>query len=299
MRSSFIGLQLGIALLSTVLREALGRMLDAPRSFLWRDAFITAMPNGGRRSSKMNLLTRLNARGRGLLDPKRLQIMQGRLGRDIMDSLSDIFLRGGPSRAGFADEAVLSGTSIVDVTVARDLRHATVYVSIMGDTFDKRQGFAWLQRNVKGIRWAMAQRMRRRKAIPFLKFELVDVGAQVEMMNSVLEDIEEREGRGALSGEELVFDFSDDVDEETESGQQPVAESDAERYAEEDSLMVRERERRKDMRPMADAGYIEWWSLDELREAAAMADRQQQGGGRDTAAERHEASRKAQKGGDT
>merc|ERR1712032_568355 len=91
------------------------------------------------------------------------------------------------------------------------------------DAITKRRAYAWLVRNTKSIRWALAKRMAHMKSgAPSLTFVQVDVGAAVDVMQLIekVRDGYKREdvlefGPGSLEcdGEEDDdgwFDFDED-----------------------------------------------------------------------------------------
>jgi len=81
----------------------------------------------------------------------------------------------------------VSLTSISGVDVSKDLRHATISVSVLDPNADREEVIAAIVRARKFIRHKLASRLRRMRAIPELRFEL-DRGAEYsERINDLLE----------------------------------------------------------------------------------------------------------------
>ncbi|KAJ1454330.1 hypothetical protein M885DRAFT_566539 [Pelagophyceae sp. CCMP2097] len=116
---------------------------------------------------------------------------------------------------------VLAATSILDVYVSPDLRSATATVTTRGDMSDKREAYAWLVRNEKPIRYALAKKFDHSKRCPAVgrgvSFRKADVSAATALM-SFIDGVVERDGaiddgpRGMIDG--LDFDDEDDDDDD-------------------------------------------------------------------------------------
>ena len=119
--------------------------------------------------------------------------------------------------------------NLVHVDVSPDLRQARITVSIMAvggaaergaDSIAKRRAYAWLVRNTKAIRHALAQKMAHMKGgSPDLTFVQVDVGAAVDVMNLIekvsegykRDDVLEAEGwEDEEEDDDGWFDFDED-----------------------------------------------------------------------------------------
>ncbi|VWU49824.1 ribosome-binding factor A, putative [Hepatocystis sp. ex Piliocolobus tephrosceles] len=79
------------------------------------------------------------------------------------------------------DEDIIEGISIYKVQLSTDCSVAKVIVEIMGDSIDSRQGFIWIQKNCKAIRYRLAQLIKHRKKVPFLNFELSNLSEQTHL----------------------------------------------------------------------------------------------------------------------
>ena len=80
--------------------------------------------------------------------------------------------------------------SVVDVDVSPDLAQAKVFVSIYGETFEKREAYIWLVKNTKKIRHALVQKLKGMKRVPEIRFKQTDLSKGVDMY-VLLENLEE------------------------------------------------------------------------------------------------------------
>jgi len=86
------------------------------------------------------------------------------------------------------------------------------------DTIAKRRAYAWLVRNTKSIRYALAQRMKHmRGGSPDLTFVQVDVGAAVDVMQLIEKVKNEGYKRDDIS---MDFEYDDDEWEEYEDDEE-------------------------------------------------------------------------------
>ncbi|KAL9186879.1 hypothetical protein ACHAXT_010599 [Thalassiosira profunda] len=110
--------------------------------------------------------------------------------------------------------------NVVHADVSPDLRQARITVSIMSlggergsDSIAKRRAYAWLVRNTRSIRHALAQKMAHMKGgSPDLTFAQVDVGAAVDVMH-LIEKVSEGYKRDDVLEMEEEWDEDDDDDE--------------------------------------------------------------------------------------
>jgi len=162
---------------------------------------------------------------------------QERVGQLVLTELSQILHRGSVSRAAeYLDDDLRQRISIVRADVSPDLRQARISVSMMTTTTstsddgdkdaaaDKRRAYAWLVRNNKALRHALAQRMSHLKTCPELTFVQVDVSAAVDVMylidkvasgqakrtGSLIDEKEVVGPSGVMGG----IDFDEEFDEE-------------------------------------------------------------------------------------
>ena len=106
----------------------------------------------------------------------------------LREQIAEILLRElKDSRLGFV--------TITDSEVTRDLRHAKVFVSILGSEQDRQQNMAILKKAEKFIRVALSRRLSM-KVLPEIHFELdtsVDRGVRIfELLEQIKRDDEEK-----------------------------------------------------------------------------------------------------------
>ncbi|HST88553.1 MAG TPA: 30S ribosome-binding factor RbfA [Ktedonobacterales bacterium] len=128
---------------------------------------------------------------------------QDQLGDVIAHELSDLMrTRLKDPRVGFA--------SITGVEVSADLRHAKVFVSVMGDEAEQRATLAALEHAAGFLRHELAQRLtvRHTPEIVFRLDQSIARGAHViDLINRVNADAPER---GRAAGAATVADGGDD-----------------------------------------------------------------------------------------
>ncbi|GFE54711.1 hypothetical protein BaOVIS_021150 [Babesia ovis] len=87
------------------------------------------------------------------------------------------------------DPDIVEGMNVMEVSLNSDCSHARLKVCIAGDSFQQRQGFSWLAKNNKLLRYRLAQLLRHRKNVPTLAFESHNLVQQAEVlmkMNDIL-----------------------------------------------------------------------------------------------------------------
>jgi len=97
------------------------------------------------------------------------------------------------------DPGVANLTSVTDVSLSKDLRHAAVYVSIYGSDAEKEETLQALNRAAGFIRSEIGKRIRLRHT-PEINFRLdnsIEYGAYIE---SVIKSLKEEDDDGHESG---------------------------------------------------------------------------------------------------
>lgn len=111
-----------------------------------------------------------------------------RIGEQIREEISNLLLRGlKDPRIGFA--------TITAVRVSPDLRHAWVYVSVLGSAVERQETLHGLEAASAFLRRELAHRLRMRH-VPVLQFELdtsAEYGARIEKL---IEETHRRESDG-------------------------------------------------------------------------------------------------------
>lgn len=108
---------------------------------------------------------------------------QQRLADELRAELSRLVLREMKDpRVGFA--------TLTEVRLSSDLRHARVYVSVMGDEEDKEETLAALERAEGFLRGQLGRRMRLRH-VPELDFVLDETLDRSERIEQLLEEADD------------------------------------------------------------------------------------------------------------
>ncbi len=97
------------------------------------------------------------------------------------------------------DPGVANLTSVTDVSLSRDLRHASVYVSIYGSEAEKEETLQALNRAAGFIRSEIGKRIRLRHT-PEINFRLdnsIEYGAYIER---VIKSLKEEDDNGHENG---------------------------------------------------------------------------------------------------
>lgn len=76
-----------------------------------------------------------------------------RIARALRDELSSIICEGDIKAMVYPDDDLLKSTTVCEVEVSADLSTATIYVSVLGNSVEKRQVFVWLCENVGQVRY--------------------------------------------------------------------------------------------------------------------------------------------------
>jgi ribosome-binding factor A len=83
------------------------------------------------------------------------------------------------------DDPLIGFVTITDVEMSPDLRHATVYFSVLGDEEQKRESGKGIRRAAKYIRGLIAERMELRYT-PSLRFELDETAEKAQRIEELL-----------------------------------------------------------------------------------------------------------------
>ena len=136
-------------------------------------------------------------------------IRQSRVARSLRDELSSIICDVDIKAVNYPDENLLKATTIVDIDLSADLTYAKVFVSVLGNSVEKRQIFVWLCENVGQVRYSLAQRLRHMRRVPEIFFKLsdqqgsADLVSLIDSFNTVEKPVEE----------EFEFEEDDEDDE--------------------------------------------------------------------------------------
>ena len=111
---------------------------------------------------------------------------------------------------GAKDPRIKAFVTVTAVDVTRDLRHATVFVSLMGDEANKKSTMEGLGSVASHLRSVLGKTLRLRSA-PEIHFRADESVARASRIESLLAQIrDEREHRETESGEAPASGTSDD-----------------------------------------------------------------------------------------
>lgn len=145
-------------------------------------------------------------RGRGPGQSSRGGIRQARVARSIRDEISSIICDMDIKAKVYPDEDLLRGTAVSDVEVSPDLSYAKIYVSVLGNSVEKRQIFVWLCENVGQVRFSLAKRLRHMRRVPEITFKLANTNQAADLV-SLIEDLSPA---ASDDMEEVYEDFDED-----------------------------------------------------------------------------------------
>nr|BAN64558.1 hypothetical protein [Babesia bovis] len=112
------------------------------------------------------------------------------------------------------DPDIIDGMNVMEVSLNNDCSHARLKICITGDSFQQRQGFSWLSKNNKLLRYRLAQILRHRKNVPTLSFESHNLIQQAEVLMKMNEHLMNRRRRLGLPDEdEPSNDIKESIDE--------------------------------------------------------------------------------------
>eukprot|EP00607_Mallomonas_marina_P009725 CAMPEP_0182419142 /NCGR_PEP_ID=MMETSP1167-20130531/3543_1 /TAXON_ID=2988 /ORGANISM="Mallomonas Sp, Strain CCMP3275" /LENGTH=178 /DNA_ID=CAMNT_0024593793 /DNA_START=373 /DNA_END=909 /DNA_ORIENTATION=+ len=136
-------------------------------------------------------------------------IRQARISRALRDELTDIIGDVDIKATIYPEEFLLRGTSVVDVDISPDLSYAKVFISVLGNSVERRQVFVWLCENVGQVKYSLSKRLKHMRRVPDIFFKLADTQAASELVSL----IEEVAPKSLTLSEEIDFEEDDDFDE--------------------------------------------------------------------------------------
>jgi ribosome-binding factor A len=83
---------------------------------------------------------------------------------------------------------------------------AKAYISVLGNSVEKRQVFVWLCENVGQIRYSLAKRLRSMRRVPEISFKLSDTKNMMDLVDL----IEEISPQNKSDDDEIEFEEDDD-----------------------------------------------------------------------------------------
>lgn len=181
------------------------------------------------RVSSRSTSPRPNQRRRpvGFVSTKMNEIKKAKTGRIIRDELIDIICNGEIKARSFPEDELLRTVSIDDVEINNDFSMAKVYLTLFGNTIQKRQIFLFLCENIGQVRFELSKRLRSFRRVPIITFAMTDTQSEA-YLNQVLDEIsiEQAAKTAAVSEqdqqwedmdfEEVTGTADDDEDDEEE-----------------------------------------------------------------------------------
>ena len=165
----------------------------------------------GRGKGKLQQKQFVRNRGKQMTSSASNPIRVARVARALRDELSSIICEGDIKAMFYPDEELLRSTSIMEVEVSADLGVATAYISVMGNSVEKRQVYVWLCENVGQVRFELHKRLKHMKKVPEVRFKLADTQTAADLV-AMIEEISESSPTSIevddLDFEE--FDYDDD-----------------------------------------------------------------------------------------
>ena len=152
------------------------------------DGFTMKGPKGLSRTSALFMTFTKGQRGRGHGMSQRASIRQARVARSIRDEISEIITDIDIKAKVYPDEDLLRATSVAEVEVSADLSYVKIFISVLGNSVEKRQIYVWLCENVGQVRYSLAKRLRHMRRIPEISFKLANNQAAADLV-SLIEDL--------------------------------------------------------------------------------------------------------------
>lgn len=126
--------------------------------------------------------------------------------RVLRDELSDIICSCDIKANVYPDEEMLKTVSIVDIDLSPDFSTAKVFISVLGNSVEKRQIYVWLSENIGQVRHSLSKRLKSLRKVPQVTFSLSDTKAAF-YLNDLIDEL-------ATKGQTDNFDdidFEEDV----------------------------------------------------------------------------------------
>jgi ribosome-binding factor A len=141
-------------------------------------------------------------------------IKQMKVSRILRDEISDIICTGDVKAVVYPDENLLKCVTIVDIALSADLSSAKVYISVLGNSVEKRQIYVWLNNNIGQVRHSLTKRLRTLRKVPEISFVLADTQGSF-YLNEVIDEIStpSETASKSVNFEDVDFEEMDDEDE--------------------------------------------------------------------------------------
>ncbi len=138
----------------------------------------------------------------------RKNLRKQKFARILHDELIEILQRGQIKSCNrFVDNRFMKFISITDIDLNSDCSTAKIFVSMLGNAFDKRKMIIWLSDHRNQVQHLLHVRLRHMKKIPRVSFHLLDAAAW-HLQNTLDELEKESSGNTDLSVSDN-FDIND------------------------------------------------------------------------------------------
>jgi ribosome-binding factor A len=139
----------------------------------------------------------------------RKDIKKRKAARILRDELISIIKTEDFQKYTMPDEEALQTVSISSIEMNNDLSLAKIYLSVAGNSVERRKVYVWLCKHVSAIRHSLHQRLRTMKRIPFISFALSDSSTKA-YFDHVFSEISTESTQDFNVAEMIDFDEIDD-----------------------------------------------------------------------------------------
>lgn len=142
---------------------------------------------GGGRGSLERRPKRTNA-GMSPLSSFQSEIRKQRVARILRDELTEIICTADFDSSNYPEDGLLQGLCISSIELNADLSLAKVFITVTGNSVERRQIYVYICKHIGQIRHSLHQRLRSFKRIPIVSFELSDAPSRA-LLDQVLDEI--------------------------------------------------------------------------------------------------------------
>ena len=160
--------------------------------------------SGGSGSENISKKRMINTRSSGIGQQKTARLLR--------DELTEIICTCDIKAVNYPDENLLRSVSIADIEFSNDLAFAKIYLSILGNSVEKRQIYVWLCQNVGQIRYSLSQRLKNLRRLPEFKFSMIDSQSSFylnDIMDSITEEQKKKKEEDEMMNNITNIDFEE------------------------------------------------------------------------------------------
>ena len=147
-----------------------------------------------------------------MINTRSSGIGQQKTARLLRDELTEIICTCDIKAVNYPDENLLRSVSIADIEFSNDLAFAKIYLSILGNSVEKRQIYVWLCQNVGQIRYSLSQRLKNLRRLPEFKFSMIDSQSSFylnDIMDSITEEQKKKKEEDEMMNNITNIDFEE------------------------------------------------------------------------------------------